>query len=736
MTLNEDEEAPSSMETFNAKHTHHDLQSTPIMKLIQLRFILVAALFLIEDSSRILSQEVPRTSETSVALQDIKKPDSPDKRQYQTGEIIIAWSEKRDELRGFSTKRGDWSILKVAPQTRLIVTAHGNVASIRLDNSLVAYSGELGWWDIIPLPKESKAVASVLEDLVTVQEGDHLYTFAASKGQWTSPTDPDLQPVNGKLRTYANKEQLTEIMFQETDPFFGHRNRQIRVGYRNPSNTNASPAWYEVEISAGRRSYLEEVIRTFKEIELFPPLKNAFEGESNNVTEMGQVSLQGLFAKIASLSEKMTRLENETVALGKSLSSKKMLTNEDLKALDELVAQSFDARQEMQQNESRLLTLKLEKVNENLTIRQNLRSRIVEKRVAELLDPSSDVMSWKTSKTDPSVALDRSTDMPRNTKRNGFRSTGVPETEKDGKVKPARWSEEAIWEHLGVRLSPLPASSIPDVGVDNKGGLRVVNVRVGSSAEQAGMQFGDIIVGIMDWQVNSMISLDWVLSNSQFLISRESKYYIIRKGKRLTLVVPTPSKKTTSQAAETGSGGSVNPPAKYGVGVLRPTPNQQTSPAEFTRLLREKKELFDKLTRSLETCQVTFSQMSDVYKLRSKPDLALEQELTKKQEEIGSLKRSQKATRDDWTQTWSSYQKQLRLARWDARDANEKVGAWRLKMEQTASLLKDGTVSAQENEEIVSRHKLALAKLERAMEQDTLYRDIESHAELNPNNAK
>jgi PDZ domain len=422
--------------------------------------------------------------------------------------------------------------------------------------------------------------------------------------------------------------------------------------------------------------------------------------------------------------------------LGKSLSSKKTLANDERKSLEELVTLSFDTRQEMQQNEARLMTLKLEKVNENLTVRQKFRSRIVEKRVAELLDPSSDVTSWKTAKTDPNVALDRSTDLPRYTKLNGFRPTVIPETEIDRKAMPAKLSEEAVWEQVGLRLSPLPASSIPIIGEVYRGGLRVVNVRTGSPADEAGLQFGDIIVGVMDWQVISMHSLVWVLSNPEYSKRSELNYYIFRKGKRLTLAVPTASEKTTSHADEKGSGVLANTPAKAEIVFSRPSPNQQTSPAEFTRLLREKKELFDKLTRSLETCQVTFSKMSDAYKLRSKPDLALEEELTKKQEEISSLKRSLKATRDDWTQTWNSYQRQLRLAGWDVRDANEKVGAWRMEMEQTASLLKDGKVSTQANEEIVSRHKLALAKLERAMEQDTLYREIESQAELNPSNAK
>ena len=618
------------------------------------------------------------------------------------------------------------------------MNAHGNVASVRLDNSLVAYSGELGWWDVIPLPKESKAVANVSEDLVAIQEGEHLYTFAASKGQWTSPTDPDLQPVEGKLSVYVNKGQLKEIQFRHNDPLLAHRNRQVTVWDNVRPQQNGGPeCWYDLTIHAGRKSYLDEVIKMYKAIELIPPLKKAPEEEKSGATEKAPVSVSELQADIASLNEKLNRRENEAVTLGKSLSSKKTLTNEDRKSLEELVALTFDTRQEMQLNESRLMTLRLEKVNENLTVRQNLRSRIVEKRVAELLDPSSDVTSWKTLKTDPNVVLDRSTDLQQNSKINGFRSTGVPETDKDRKVKPMRWSEEAIWEQLGLRLSPLPASSIPIVGEVYKGGLRVVNVRTGSLAEQAGMQFGDIIVGIMDWQVPSMNSLDWVLSNSQFLISRESKYYIIRKGKRLTLVVPTPSEKTTSQADETGSGDSANKQTNDGVRALRPSPNLQISPAEFKRQLREKKAIFEEQDFSLKKSQVILSQLSNLSNLEPKPNLASKQEMTKKQEEIGSLKLSVRTSRDDWVQVWNSYQKQLRLARWDAEDAKEKVSAWhkKIELEQAASLLKDGKVTPA-NEEFVSSYKLALAKLERAMEQETLYRDIESLSEFDPASAK
>jgi len=292
-------------------------------------------------------------------------------------------------------------------------------------------------------------------------------------------------------------------------------------------------------IRAGRKSYFDEVIKSFKAIELVPPLKKTPDNDSSPSDEKAPASDQELQAKIASLSEKMTRLESEAVAMGKSLSSKKAPTDEERQGLAERVSQSFDARQEMQLLESRMMSLKLAKVNENLTARQTLRSRIVERRVAELLDPSSEATSWGNPKTDAIATIDQPVNLLKRTK-----IELRPKVESSDSIGK---SESTIWDQIGLRLSVLPASSIPGKFEDYKGGLRVVNVRAGSPADQAGMKFGDIIVGVMDWQVPSFASLTWVLSNSQFLKSREAKYYIIRKETRMTLVLSTPSKESASQ---------------------------------------------------------------------------------------------------------------------------------------------------------------------------------------------
>jgi hypothetical protein len=452
------------------------------------------------------------------------------KRQFETGEIIISFSEKKDELRGFSLKRGEWSILKLAPQESLDVTASGTMALIRTDDSLVAYSGVSGWWDVIPHQKNSSATINLSDNLVIIQGSEHVYTFTGSNGRWTS-SDPQLQPAKGKLKLLANIEAMREISFDDSDPFFRHRNRQIQVSIKNAGQQEGGPfggpaSWFELEIVAGRKSYLDEVIETYKKIELLPAVP---EKSPDNASERFPISDSDLKTKIANLNEKMIRFENESILLGKSLASQTTPTKEDRKKLEELVAQSFDARQSMQQLESQRMSLKLAKVNENLTSRQNSRGSIVERRVAELLDPNSETTAWQTSQTE----------LPTLSGRYSFDGSYTEEKAKENRL---RWSEKAIWEQLGFRLSVLPASSIPKLinPVDYKGGLRVDNVRSGGPAEGAGVQIGDILVGIRDWQTPSLDSLAWILSNSAYTRNLESKYYVISKGVPRTVVLPTP----------------------------------------------------------------------------------------------------------------------------------------------------------------------------------------------------
>ena len=643
--------------------------------------------------------------------------DNDAKRQIDSSAIIITWSENKDELRGFSIKQGRWSILKLPPQERMAVTVSGNVAAIEIDDSLVAYSGEKGWWDVIPIRKDSTATAFFSNNLVTIQVAEHLYTFAASTGQWTSPTDPDLQPAEEKLRIYVNEQQLRDemdISLKRSDRFLAHRNRQIQIRPRFEGKQDGDPgSWYEVEISAGRKSYLDEVVKTFKRIELVPPRTKT----PNNNSERATLHDADLRPTIAVLREKMTRHENEAVTLGKLLSSQKTQTKEDRQKLEEIVAQSFDARQSMQVLESNLMSARFEKVKQNLDSRQNLRGRIVERRIAELLDPNSEATAWQTTQTDLQAVAGATLGAPWKASPKSPYSNEIAVADKQDERNRNHWNEKAIWEQIGLLLSAEPASSILRSTnlEDYKGGLRVIDVRPDSPAQLGDVQAGDIVVGIMDWQTPSLDSLEWVLSNSQFLNSRESKYYFIRKGVRRTIVLPTlrPDNATRSVDDELKKLETMQP---------------MRQPSDFVKILRGKKDQFEVRKKDANSRQEIVSRLAGQTALNEQAKGVLKSQT----EELANAKRAAETALDDWKQIWSEYQTELRLLQLDVDEVSVRHTQLEKDVDRSKKLLNE-LISQYKMEEEISNLKIVAIQLQRATERHRLFAEIETaHPEFCP----
>lgn len=115
-------------------------------------------------------------------------------RLIQGYNIMISWSKDNDELRGFSQKSGEWTNLKIEPQEAIEPILIADVAAVRVGDKMAAYSGTTGTWDVLQLSAGSKAAATVSRNMVQTTDNDYLYTFAASKGKWTSPNDPKFRP--------------------------------------------------------------------------------------------------------------------------------------------------------------------------------------------------------------------------------------------------------------------------------------------------------------------------------------------------------------------------------------------------------------------------------------------------------------------------------------------------------------------------------------------------------------
>ena len=96
---------------------------------------------------------------------------------------------------------------------------------------------------------------------------------------------------------------------------------------------------------------------------------------------------------------------------------------------------------------------------------------------------------------------------------------------------------KTAWEQLGVKLSVVPASTIAGVGEGYKGGLKINDVRIGSPADRARLQTGDVIVGVMDWQTPKLESLAWIMANASFKNAASSKYYLVRKKTQMTVAM-------------------------------------------------------------------------------------------------------------------------------------------------------------------------------------------------------
>lgn len=84
------------------------------------------------------------------------------------------------------------------------------------------------------------------------------------------------------------------------------------------------------------------------------------------------------------------------------------------------------------------------------------------------------------------------------------------------------------WDKLGLRLSPVPKSSLQTDGETYSGGLKVLEVRPGSSAAREKIIPGDIIVGIHKWQTPTIANLTWVMKNQEFAQTPAAKYYFVR----------------------------------------------------------------------------------------------------------------------------------------------------------------------------------------------------------------
>ncbi len=95
----------------------------------------------------------------------------------------------------------------------------------------------------------------------------------------------------------------------------------------------------------------------------------------------------------------------------------------------------------------------------------------------------------------------------------------------------------SVWEQIGVRVTPVPASALSEAGDAYQGGLRITEIRTGSPAAKQRLMIGDVIVGVMDWTTVSMGDLQWIMASPSFRSSASAKYYVVRKRQQMMVAM-------------------------------------------------------------------------------------------------------------------------------------------------------------------------------------------------------
>ncbi len=294
-------------------------------------------------------------------------------------EILIAWSEKLDELRGFSTKIGDWEILRISPQKSIVPKVSTSVAVVELEGAIAGFSATKCCWDVIELPKEIRAETIVHPNMLTVQTPDHLYTFAAEKGQWTSPTDPELQPVSETINVSDSDKMRNGGIYDQFQKWVEILPKHEAKGVTLTGNAGI------VRLDATRQSLMKAAKQKLAEWGYIGDGSTAQPSPGDSAA-----NLKSRSSNAASSTSSVDALRVELENLEAKIVDQLRVGNEsqDSKAkLAELRPQAekaFDLRQQVLRLEAQRLQAKLKSIQESLQAREKNRNDLISKRLNEL----------------------------------------------------------------------------------------------------------------------------------------------------------------------------------------------------------------------------------------------------------------------------------------------------------------------------------------------------------------
>jgi serine protease Do len=89
---------------------------------------------------------------------------------------------------------------------------------------------------------------------------------------------------------------------------------------------------------------------------------------------------------------------------------------------------------------------------------------------------------------------------------------------------------ELAWRQLGLRLGAAPAETFTRANANVRGGMLILEVNPGSPSARAGLQRGDVLVGLHQWETLNLENLGYVLSHEDLKSFFPLKFFVLRNG--------------------------------------------------------------------------------------------------------------------------------------------------------------------------------------------------------------
>jgi serine protease Do len=90
---------------------------------------------------------------------------------------------------------------------------------------------------------------------------------------------------------------------------------------------------------------------------------------------------------------------------------------------------------------------------------------------------------------------------------------------------------DVAWKRLGIKVAPVGADAVAKANPQLHGGLAVVDIAAGSVAANAGVQKGDVLVGLHSWETLRLDDVAFVLNHKDYASFLPLKFYTARDGK-------------------------------------------------------------------------------------------------------------------------------------------------------------------------------------------------------------